>query len=287
MRARRGWLVCVLLLASPQAARADAIAADQHFQEAMKHYQAGEFTRASREFSRAYRLEKKPKYLFGWAQAERQRGRCGVAKVLYEEFLTLNPTPQDVVAARSAMKRCETDPGADTWAVAEPMPETVSGIDETPRAQAEPEREPEKRERPNIGLTAKKRERRSTRVSWVIGSRVDLDPIHRGAVLAPCLGVGFGLLELFGNALLGGNQGLETGARLAGGKKLAPFLSVSVPVFFIEGARVGVRGAVGGRYRLGNGWALTVEAGGSMLTDPPPGLSRGVGLVSLGVEVWN
>ena len=105
---------------------------------------------------------------------------------------------------------------------------------------------------------------------------------------APCVAFGFRYIEAFGNALLGGNQGVEAGTRVARpGKRWSPYVSLSMPVFFIEGARVGARGSVGMRFHIGQGWAVTAEAGGSSLAAPPPGLSRNAGLLSLAVEVWN
>src|SRR5688572_14125271 len=99
MRARWAWLSLLLIVSAARPASAEP-PAETHFRQGLKHYQAGEYARAARAFSRAYRLEKRPTYLFGWAQSERLRGRCGAAVALFEEFLTLSPSPQDVVAAR-------------------------------------------------------------------------------------------------------------------------------------------------------------------------------------------
>src|SRR5262249_17378506 len=84
---------------------------------------------------------------------------------------------------------------------------------------------------------------------WQFGAvvRTDVDPVHEGVVLAP--GARFGIADWLDGgmgALVGKSKGLEPGASfyiLRGAWK--PLVNLGVPIFLVNGSRVGVRGAAG------------------------------------------
>ncbi|MEM9459558.1 MAG: hypothetical protein AAGF11_35605 [Myxococcota bacterium] len=84
--------------------------ADSDYETGEKAYAQGRYAEAAAAFERAYERQRKPLFLFVWAQAERKAGRCEVALPLYREFLTLDPSEADIEVARGAIEACGEDP---------------------------------------------------------------------------------------------------------------------------------------------------------------------------------
>ena len=115
--------------------------------------------------------------------------------------------------------------------------------------------------------------------------RVDLDPVHLGAVSAP--GLALRLVDswyVYGNALVGDRQGAEIGIRWEpsqGALKLRG--SASIPLFFADGARFG------GRVAIGAGWGKRIRAVGELAIAYHPSVPEDIEtlalLAALGVEL--
>lgn len=67
----------------------------------------GQWDAASRGFADAFAVDPDPDYLFARAQAERFAGRCNVAIKLWDQYLTLESSPQAIAEARHNRAYCE------------------------------------------------------------------------------------------------------------------------------------------------------------------------------------
>lgn len=117
-------------------------------------------------------------------------------------------------------------------------------------------------------------------------ARVDIDGMRAGAVFAPGLTLGLGdRVELVGTALLGRNKGGELGAEvyiLTGTWK--PLVYLGVPIFAIEGARVGIHGAAGIQWDVSRHFGAFAMVGATGMTSMPEGAQRVTFLPSIGVQ---
>lgn len=84
--------------------------ATTEFERAKASYASGDFVAASAAFQRAFELDTKSDYLFGWAQSERKRGNCVVALELYRKLMAMELEADQREATRLAMQRCEAEP---------------------------------------------------------------------------------------------------------------------------------------------------------------------------------
>lgn len=114
-----GALVLVALLVLPHGAWAlDVGAGDteararQHFSDGTLAYDLGEFHKALKEYSEAYRLSPRPALLFNVAQCHRQLGEYGRAAFFYRRYLYLAGDAPDAGLARDLL--AEVEPRANT-----------------------------------------------------------------------------------------------------------------------------------------------------------------------------
>ena len=85
-------LVILLGAAAPAPARAQKPdSAEQHFEKAMRHYQAGEHDAAIVEFNRAYALSHESQLLYNLAQVYRKKGDHRQALAHYRRYLDAVP----------------------------------------------------------------------------------------------------------------------------------------------------------------------------------------------------
>ncbi len=116
--------------------------------------------------------------------------------------------------------------------------------------------------------------------------RADIDPIHAGVVFAP--GLTFGAtnwLEVGASGLIGNEKGVEPDVRffvLRGAWK--PLVNVGVPIFFADGARVGVRGAAGVQWDPIRHFGVFVQVGGAYFVNAQEGHAKALFLPSAGVQ---
>ncbi len=76
------------------------------YQRGLSRFEAREYPGAVADFQSAYALDPVPDLLFAEAQAERLRGDCTRAVVLYQRFLATNPPRLQVDATQIALARC-------------------------------------------------------------------------------------------------------------------------------------------------------------------------------------
>ncbi len=101
----RAWLI-VIVLAAAAVARADP--ATDEFERAKASYSSSDYVTASAAFQRAFELDGRAEYLFGWAQAERKRGNCPLALELYLKLTAMPLEADQREATRLAMaQRCD------------------------------------------------------------------------------------------------------------------------------------------------------------------------------------
>jgi hypothetical protein len=117
--------------------------------------------------------------------------------------------------------------------------------------------------------------------------RVDIDPIHPGAVVA--VGATYGLfdyMELGASALLGREPGMEPRLTVyfLGRSAVKPLVDVGIPIFFSSGAHAGVRGQAGAQWDFSRHFGVFGQVGGAYFPGAEPGRVRGVFLPSLGVQ---
>jgi hypothetical protein len=116
-------------------------------------------------------------------------------------------------------------------------------------------------------------------------ARGDVDVLHAGAVAA--VGPTFGLtdVDLAVLALLGRHQGVEPGATvyvLRGRWK--PMVSFGVPIFFVDGARFGVRGAAGLQWDPLRHLGVFLQAGAAYFPSLPVAYTGVSFLPSAGIQ---
>ena len=118
--------------------------------------------------------------------------------------------------------------------------------------------------------------------------RADIDAMGRGLISVP--GMSLQLVkgwEVIGGALLGKNQGFEVGSRL-GFKtgRFRPRLTAAAPVFFRDGMRPAVRGAIGTGIALFSGFELATDIGVAYAPSVPVDTVKTVVVASIGIELW-
>jgi tetratricopeptide (TPR) repeat protein len=84
------------------------------FERAQAAYAAGNFAAAIGDFKKAFELDPKSDYLFGWAQSLRRSGDCPGALVQYRRLLAMPLAEDQAAATRQAMSRCPSEPVAVT-----------------------------------------------------------------------------------------------------------------------------------------------------------------------------
>jgi hypothetical protein len=84
--------------------------------EAEEHHKRGlalmtstpkDYTAAAEAFAKAYELDRKPRYLFNLALAQRLGGHCRDAIASYRAYLETAPTEDNAANARIGLERCE------------------------------------------------------------------------------------------------------------------------------------------------------------------------------------
>jgi tetratricopeptide (TPR) repeat protein len=116
---RAWWVVAIVLgFASPvhaqEAAPPTEAQASKIFEQAQADYAAGNFAAAIVGFQKAFELDPKSDYLFGWAQSLRRSGDCPGALVQYRKLLAMPLAADQAAATRQAMSRCPSEPVAVT-----------------------------------------------------------------------------------------------------------------------------------------------------------------------------
>lgn len=116
--------------------------------------------------------------------------------------------------------------------------------------------------------------------------RADIDGKGRGAVIAPGASYRFGrYFQLEAAGLIGRDKGGWIGARgglLSG--TFEPSLLIAVPVFVVQGPRVGVQGAAGLAWNASARFAAFVDVGVAHFFSPPPHYDATVFVPSAGVR---
>ncbi len=307
-------LVCaiaVLFAATPvreaHAQRSDRKAANKRLAHGLELYKDEDYDAAADEFAEAYQLSERPDILFAWAQAARMAGRCQLAAKLYERFIETSDHPEDARAARRARGLCQDREPLPRIVEDDPRPRSADRHDDYRASERRDDEQPRRRRRPRVADSSDSDPRDSydlgdsaadradqavtaeTDASQSTSRRAAFARVHlnlaRGeAVLAPGLSLRLGAaLRIFASALVGGNFGFEPGVEIALGKqRVQPYVSLALPVFFVDGARPGARSSMGLRY--GSALAFTVEIGGSYAFSVPEGATRTVLLGTVAVE---
>lgn len=88
-------------------------------EEAVGLFKEEKFAEAARAFRKAFAIEPSPKYLYAWAQAERESGNCEAAIDLYQQFIEGGASGGGLKAAEENIERCEAKIEADAQAAEE------------------------------------------------------------------------------------------------------------------------------------------------------------------------
>jgi hypothetical protein len=117
--------------------------------------------------------------------------------------------------------------------------------------------------------------------------RADVDGRGRGVVVAPGASLGVGdHVEIMASALVGRDKGAWLGGRaFLLRSELKPALRIGVPVFFVDGARVGVHAALGLVFDPSRNIALSLDAGVAHFFSVPVGYDATVFVPSLELQV--
>ena len=107
----RSTILLACLAVSAGVARADTATpttadGQARFETGSAAYAAGDFARASEEFSAGYGVEPWSGFLFAWAQAERRAGDCTEAIELYRRFLATKPSVKAEQLAADGIGAC-------------------------------------------------------------------------------------------------------------------------------------------------------------------------------------
>lgn len=301
--------LAVLLAVAParpaHAQRSDRAAAKKKLAHGLELYRDEDYDAAAAEFADAYQLSERPDILFAWAQAARMAGRCQLAAKLYERFIETSKHSEDARAARKARGLCQDREPPPR--VIEDEPRARSADRRIGRDTSEKRKKRRKRRRPRAADSAELERSRSydlddrsmDRADSTVTAEADAGPstsrraafarVHlnlarREAVLAPGLSLRLGAAwRMFISALVGGNFGFEPGVEIALGKqRVQPYVSLALPVFFVDGARPGARSSMG--LRFGGTYSFAVEIGGSYAFSVPAGATRTVLLGTVAVE---
>jgi hypothetical protein len=117
-------------------------------------------------------------------------------------------------------------------------------------------------------------------------ARADIDGLSAGVV--PAFGLAYGIgdyVEVNTCALVGKSKGVEPGVTvlfLRGAWK--PRLSVAVPIFIVDGAQPGVRGAAGVQWDPVRHFGVFVDLGVAAFPSAPVGFQKVVFVPTIGVE---
>jgi hypothetical protein len=121
---------------------------------------------------------------------------------------------------------------------------------------------------------------------YAIMARADVDATFRGAVGALGVGYRWDRVEVGAAALLGARRGAEPYAALfITDRTVRPVIFAALPLFFVEGARVGARGGVGVHIDATATTTLFAHATAAHFFAPPAGFSSTYGLLTLGAEL--
>ena len=104
-------LLGLLLLGIPSSARAEDSAVETQartrFTEGNLAYDVGDFDKALKAFSEAYRLKPLPGFLFNMAQCHRQLGQYSRAAFFYRRYLSLVPDAASAPVVRELVQEME------------------------------------------------------------------------------------------------------------------------------------------------------------------------------------
>jgi tetratricopeptide (TPR) repeat protein len=103
---RLATVVLMLLTLLPSAQASPSSEALARFQQGGVLFGANDYAGASAAFEAAYELDAQRDYLYAWAQAERLRGNCASAIVLYDRYVQTKPAPRQIQAAESNRGVC-------------------------------------------------------------------------------------------------------------------------------------------------------------------------------------
>lgn len=81
-------------------------------EEALHHFEAGDYAAARTAIARAYMIEPWPEFLYARAQIERADGHCDTAVEFYRLYLDAAPPAAGARAAREAIAACGEQPPA-------------------------------------------------------------------------------------------------------------------------------------------------------------------------------
>jgi hypothetical protein len=162
-------------------------------------------------------------------------------------------------------------------------------LDLTPKAASQPAAQPE-REMPTAPVvdhgTTGAREDLSHADQLGAFIRADIDGEGQGAVMAP--GVSFGIgghIEPAAAGLIGRHKGAWAGVRLfALRSALKPSLLLGSPVFFVDGARVGLQGSLGLLWDASRHVGAFVDVGIVHFPSPPDGYQATFFVPSVGIQ---
>ncbi len=85
-------------------------AAQTEFRRALEAWERGDFATAAEALDTAYAIEPQPDLLYSRAQARRMMGRCRDALVLFEAYLSTNPSAPDKVRDTTVnIDRCRAE----------------------------------------------------------------------------------------------------------------------------------------------------------------------------------
>lgn len=93
--------------ASEEQGASEGSDAASELETAVALYEEGKFEEAARAFRKAFAIEPSPRYLYAWAQAERESGNCSAAVDLYQQFIEQGASEGGVAAAEENISRCE------------------------------------------------------------------------------------------------------------------------------------------------------------------------------------
>jgi hypothetical protein len=123
----------------PTLTRKQAVRAAKLRERGLEHYLRREYQLASDELMEAYRLDKRPETLLGWAEAVRASGDCELASRIYGRLLDKTSDSKLTEQAEAGLAACVGQAGS-----AEPLTDTESELvavlddDVEPGAEAAP-----------------------------------------------------------------------------------------------------------------------------------------------------
>ncbi len=290
------------------------------FEEAAELVDSGDLQAALERYRAAYELAPRPKILYNIALVLDHLGRLPDAAEAYDEYLRRHPADEAtrVAKVRRRLAELDRDLGAVELEVAHARAEVrldgrVLGVGRgVYRARVVPGEHvlivenalDTERDRtlniaagqllriaiaaeplpPGQPLTTSVSDDASPR--WLAFVRADVDAMGRGAVTAPGAGVRVaGPAYVLANALVGRASGFEVALLLSGGRQWRPRAMLAMPVFFADGPRPLVRGALGLERRFSRAIGITVDAGVGRLLRATDDFLTTAFVVSFGLQV--